>query len=407
MRSEFRPRVTLLYQYFHPDDVVSARLFTELGVGLVARGWDVTALPCDRSCRHEGVRFSQLEDHQGVRIHRVWRPNFRQASNFGRLLNAAWMIGSWSWHAVLSRGRQREFVIVGTDPVLGVLVSIPWRLFRRSDRIVHWCHDLYPEAPIAAGMISERSLPVRVLKKLLAMAYWRCDLIADLGHCMAGLIKTYRTPAHTATLTPWALVEPTQPVKPDPDTRRELFGNARLGLLYSGNFGRAHTAMEFLALARLLRDESIHFCFAGRGNRIDELKKAVTPVDTNITFAGFAPESELEKRLGACDLHLVSLRADWTGTVVPSKFFGALATGHGVLFVGSDDSAIAHWIDHHQVGMVITPTNIETIAGELRRFANDPSELAELNSRCHTTYQTHFSRQAQIDRWDREMRSLF
>ena len=69
-------------------------------------------------------------------------------------------------------------------------------------------------------------------------------------------------------------------------------------------------------------------------------------------FAGFAPEAELEKRLTACDLHLVSLRPEWTGTVVPSKFFGALAAGRGVVFAGSPESAIARWIDEHQVGWV-------------------------------------------------------
>ena len=36
-------------------------------------------------------------------------------------------------------------------------------------------------------------------------------------------------------------------------------------------------------------------------------------------------ETELEKRLSACDFHLVSLRPEWTGTVIPSKFFGALS----------------------------------------------------------------------------------
>ena len=44
-------------------------------------------------------------------------------------------------------------MIVGTDPMLSVLVALPWRVLRRRSRIVHWCFDLYPDAAVAEGML--------------------------------------------------------------------------------------------------------------------------------------------------------------------------------------------------------------------------------------------------------------
>ncbi|MGL6096323.1 MAG: glycosyltransferase, partial [Fimbriiglobus sp.] len=256
------------------------------------------------------------------------------------------------------------------------------------------------------GMVRDRSPAVRVLKRVLAAAYRRCDVLADLGGCMGDLLAGYGSRARRVTLTPWALVEPTAPVVPDPATRADLFGDAKLGLLYSGNFGRAHGYAEFLALARALRADPIRVCFAGRGNRVDELRQAVSPDDGNVSFAGFAPEAELEKRLGACDLHLVSLRPEYTGTVVPSKFFGALATGRGVVFAGSPESAIARWIREHDVGWVLTPDNIGQVAADLRRLTTDPGARAALHRRCHAVYTEHFSQVRQLDRWDAELRAL-
>jgi glycosyltransferase involved in cell wall biosynthesis len=139
---------------------------------------------------------------------------------------------------------------------------------------------------------------------------------------------------------------------------------------------------------------------------MDELRAAVTSDDRNVSFAGFAPEAELEKRLGACDLHLVSLRPEWTGTVVPSKFFGALATGRGVIFAGAEESAIARWIREHQVGWVLTPATRNEVAANLKRLAADPSELQTLRERCHAVYQEHFSKRHLLDRWDAELRAL-
>ncbi|NMG20377.1 glycosyltransferase family 4 protein [Brasilonema bromeliae] len=401
-----RPHAVLLYHYFQPDDVISARLFGELADGLVARGWDVTAVPCNRGCRDEVVTRPARERWHGVDIRRVWRPRFKQASNRGRLLNAGWMIAAWGLTAAALPSRKREVVVVGTDPVLGVLAALPWGLWRRRTAVAHWCHDLYPEAPVADGMVGERSPAVRGLKAVLAQAYRRCKLLADLGPCMRERLAAYGSPGRAVTLTPWALVEPPAPVEPDPATRRDLFGDAALGLLYSGNFGRAHSHAEFLDLARRLRDTPVRLCFAGRGNRMDELKAAVRPDDTNVSFAGFAPEGELERRLGACDLHLVSLRPEWAGTVVPSKFFGALATGRGVVYAGPPDSAIARWIEEHQVGWVLTPATAGAVADDLRALAADPGRLASLRRRCHAVYHHHFSRQAQLARWDAELRQL-
>lgn len=202
------------------------------------------------------------------------------------------------------------------------------------------------------------------------------------------------------------LVEPPRPTEPDPAARAELFGNAKLGLLYSGTFGRAHSYEEFLALARRLKGSPIAFCFAGRGNRADQLRTAVSADDTNIRFAGFAAESELEKRLGAADVHLTSLQPLWTGTVVPSKFFGSLATGRPVVFAGSPDAAIARWVKEFDIGWLLTTDTIDAVAGELRTLANDPKLLRELQGRCHRVYRQEFARDHVIDGWDAELRRI-
>src|SRR5262249_23919267 len=150
-------------------------------------------------------------------------------------------------------------------------------------------------------------------------------------------------------LVPWAIAEPEAVQAPDPAVRKQLFGDARLAVLYAGNFGRAHSYEEFLELARALRGSQGHFCFAVRGNRALELRQAVGPDDTNISFADFAAESELNLRLAAADIHLASLRPGWTGVVVPSKFFGSLAAGRPVIFAGEPRSAIARWIRQYNV----------------------------------------------------------
>ena len=43
-----RLKAAVLYHYFYPDDVVSARHYEDLCRDLIARGWDVEVMPCNR-----------------------------------------------------------------------------------------------------------------------------------------------------------------------------------------------------------------------------------------------------------------------------------------------------------------------------------------------------------------------
>ncbi len=398
-----RPRVRLFYHVFHPCENVSARHFADLARGLSDRGWDVSVSTANRGYPDGSQKYPLREDWDGVRIRRVWRPNWNQSRNLGRLGNAAWMIAAWSLQALKPWDRP-DVVVIGTDPILSVFAAIPWRL--TGVKVAHWGFDIYPEAPVADGMLRESSLLVRSIKTFLGWAYRSCHLIADIGPCMRDLLGGYGSKARKATLTPWALVEPDAPVAPDPQARQGLFGDAKLGLLYSGTFGRAHSHEELLALARELRGDSVAFCFAGRGNRADQLKAAVSPEDTNIRFAGFAPESELEKRLGAADVHLASLQPAWTGTVVPSKFFGSLAIGRPVVFAGSPDAAIAQWVNQYDVGWLLTKDNVSTVAAELRQLVDQPILLQQKQDHCQQVYRKQFSKQHVIERWDVELRQL-
>jgi glycosyltransferase involved in cell wall biosynthesis len=313
------------------------------------------------------------------------------------------MLAAWSLAAFRYRP---DVIIVGTDPILSLLVALPWKLVRPKVRIAHWCFDLYPEAAVADGLLRPDSWIVRRLKALMRAAYGKCDLLVDIGMCMGRRIHQYRPSGSCATLTPWALEEPSAPLPVDAAERSAEFGDAGLTLLYSGNFGRAHAYERVLSLARLLRDQNVAFAFSVRGNAEDRLRSAVTPSDTNIRFLSFVSQSQLQARLSAADIHIVTLRDEWTGAVVPSKFFGALAAGRPVLFEGSPDCAIAEWIRKFRVGWVLTEGSEETVAAEIAQLCRERAGFEELFQRCHDTYAKAFSKRIVIDAWDRELRAL-
>jgi colanic acid biosynthesis glycosyl transferase WcaI len=400
------PKALIFYHFFYPDEVISATIISELAEGLANRGWDVTAMPSNRSCHDESSNYPSVEEWKGVHIRRVWRPMLKQASAAGRLLNAVWMIFRWSIASLSSR-YAADVIIIGTDPILSLLTVRFWKLVRPKTLIVHWCFDLYPEAAIADGLIRRGGVAHRSIRWLLRPAYRACDLVADIGSCMRARLTSYETSAKLATLTPWALEEPNAPLPADLTERRLLFGDAALALMYSGSFGRAHSYKEILELMRLLFGYDIKLIFSVRGNREQMLREAVSKEDVNVGFCGFASAERLEARLSAPDIHVVSLHKEWTGMVVPSKFFGAIAAGRPVLFSGSDESAVAKWIESYGLGWVLNESNARQIADQIISYASSPERQLKMRQNCHDTYQKYFSKDHVIDCFDQEVRTMF
>jgi len=403
-----RPRVLLAYHFFYPDDVVSARLFTDLALGLDAAGWDVTALASDRAWSNPETRYPARERYSGIAIERVHRPAWGQARPIERLANAGWMVTAWS-HRIATMP-PFDAIVVGSDPSFAPLILLPLRRRWPGVATAHWCYDVYPEAIAADGASRIVRALYPLAERAMAAAYRRCDLIVDLGPGMRRRLAKYESPAMRETVSPWALAEPeSAPRAPDPHVRQQLFGSAKLGLLYSGTLGRAHDFRQLLALARACRARSgddVAFCFSCRGHRLDELKAALGAEDSNVRIAPFCPESELAAQLEAAELHLLSLQSAWSGLVVPSKFFGSLAVGRPVVYAGPHDSDIAQWVSALEVGYVAQPERLSETVDALHGLAASPDALHVMQRRARQVYDKHFCKEVGLATWHRLLSQL-
>ncbi|MDR3337204.1 MAG: glycosyltransferase family 4 protein [Treponema sp.] len=397
------PRCIILYHYYYPDNVVSARHFTDFAESLSSKGWDVQVFTSSYYCRKAGTIFPHNEVHHEVHIRRFSHPVLPQSKNIGRLLNSFFLSVKWFFALLLMR---TDVVIFGTDPQFSFYMIPLLIFFRPQLPIVIWGFDLYPEAIFADG-IRVSKIVKKMLQWWAGISYRCCGLLVDIGSCMRSRFSAYHPHAKYETIVPWALKESIRvELPPDSTIRHELFGNAELGLLYSGTIGKAHQFKEFVLLARELRrrNTSIAFCFAGQGNSYHELQKMITSEDYNIRFAGFIDEVLLPLRLAAADMHLISLRYGWEGIVVPSKFFGSLAAGRPLLYCGTPDSCIAKWIKEEHIGFIIDMDTIELTADRLETLSHNRSQIIQMQEHALLFYNQHFSKEMQWVKWDKILR---
>lgn len=394
-------KIYVLYHFYKPDSVVSAVHFSDLCEGLRDRGWDVTILTSNRYCRKKGSISPRQETIDGVQVERSWRPGLSQSSNILRMVNSLWIQAAWVLR--LRKLPKPDAIIVGTDPQFSQFMLPSLRRVADDAKILFWSFDMYPEA-VQAEAPNKLVLGIaNMIARWTPRLYRPVDVMVDIGHCMRGLLRKYKHSAREETLVPWALSEPEFGVPVNAEVRRSMFGDdVKLGVLYSGTMGMAHEYENFLALARTLRNTApgVVFAFSSTGNRMDQFLAELTAEDTNIRILPFASLEELADRLNAADIHLLSLRDNWAGIVVPSKFFGSLAAGKPLLYSGSADSCIGRWINRYDLGLLLNKDSIQEAAEKLISYSLEPRALEDWKESAYRVYHERFSRKIVLDGWD-------
>ncbi|MBK6726683.1 MAG: glycosyltransferase family 4 protein [Xanthomonadales bacterium] len=392
--------VVFVNRYAWPDHSATSQLLTDLAQALVVRGHAVTVIASRQLYDAPAADLPASEEDAGVRYLRVATTRFGRKRLLGRALDYL------SFYAMLPFTlartlRQGDIVIAKTDPpLLGVLVSVVAWL--RGARCVNWLQDVFPEVAVALG---EPRLP----RLLTASAAWLRDLglrsaamNVVIGERMATRLQA-RVPNTALKVIPnWALEREIRPLPREGNrVRRQSGFDARFIVAYSGNLGRAHDAETLLTAARRLRERAdIGFLLIGDGHLMRQLQDQVErDALGNIRFLPYQPIERLAESLAAGDLHLVSLRPELEGLIVPSKFYGIAAAARPIAFVGDADGELAGWITLHECGVVVQPGHGGALAEAIVAMADSADRGAARGRNARRMLDLRFTRDGAHQQW--------
>jgi len=170
---------------------------------------------------------------------------------------------------------------------------------------------------------------------------------------------------------------------------------------YSGNLGRAHDATTILEAACASQsDADIVFLMIGGGAGMRSLEMQVRARGlTNFRFAPYQPREALSDSLAAGDVHLVSLRPELEGLIVPSKLYGILAAGRPVVFIGDPDGELARLIASAEVGASVRSGDSAGLCRVLRALREDETGRLRMGIRARKVFEERYTLAAAVARW--------
>ena len=181
-RSSARPRrLFVASELMHPE-LTSTGYYVSAIARHLAVDRPVTVLCGQPTYAARGTRAPRLEHWHGVEIRRCRGTTFDKNRLAGRLTNML-TLGLSAFAAALGLLRRGDVVLAVTNPpVLPLLVALA--CWCRGARYVPVIHDQYPDILIAVAGLSERSLPVRLLRAVNRRLFAGAHRIVVVGRDM-------------------------------------------------------------------------------------------------------------------------------------------------------------------------------------------------------------------------------
>ncbi len=384
-----KPSILLINRTYPPVRGATGRLLRDLAYALAQKDWQVTILTAADSATLEFLSQGKdtAEDGDVAREKIAQNIKIKYVKCPRNYKSAPFYLSLWLriFFAALFMKRH-DVVLTMTDPPLTVVIGRFVALLKKSKH-VHWCHDIYPDLFKPLGVRLPKFLK-RYLAGLSHRSLKSCDKIVVLGRCMVQRIMDKGIPMdNIALIANWADFEIIAPSgkkskgtgemdltsiakKPEEMFRDD---SPKFRILYAGNIGRAHTMRSIIEAAAILSKHSeIEFVFIGDQHAHSILARERTKRGLeNIKFMPYQPIERLKEVMESGDIHLVSMRNEVKGLLVPCKFYSGLAVGRPTVFIGPEDSEISHIIEEYGAGKVVPVGKAKALAKAIYDYRTD------------------------------------
>ena len=401
-----------LNQYYPPDAAPTGTMLVRVVQKIVEAGHEVTVV-----CAKGGYASKVISDDAGkeanefeqvgVRVVRVGATSCGRGSFVGKLVDyVSFYLGVVMALARLS-DHPDKIIAMTTPPYLSILA----RLFSRVHgcRHAHWVMDLYPDVMVAHGMLKTESVLHRLLAALACWGFGgqRCSEVISLGPDMARRVASYLDSGKISPWVPlWSGSKTSQVEHEQVVSLRKSRGwnESDLVVMYSGNMGLGHLFDEILEVGQSGVSGGIHgercvrFAFFGGGKRRAEIEGFISAhPSAPVELHDYVDAKDLDAHLASADVHLVSLRPEWDGTMVPSKLQGVFAAGRPVIFVGSEESSIGQWVLESGGGWVVRPGDVDALKAAITE-ASQADECDRRGALAHSFGMEYFDEDINADR---------
>jgi len=358
---------------------------------LVDKGHSVQMITTDRTPFNRGGW--KVSDEDGICVHWLSLAYSNQLSYIKRLV----AFFSFAISSSKKGGGLQGDVVFATSTPLTIAIPALYISWKLSIPIVFEVRDLWPDVPIAVGVI--KNPIIKYLAKLLERhIYSKSKAVIALSDGMkSGVVKAGCKKDKVVVIPNFSNLELFN-IK---NTGKEFRANRRwLGssplLVYTGAFGMINGVDYLVDISEqlMLLKSDIKILLIGDGKKYNDVKRYAIQkhvLNNNLFINSSVSKSELPQLLASADLAsniVINIPEVWNNSA--NKFFDALASGTPVLINGGGWQADI--INNHNAGIVTHGLSIEESAKRIDDFLHDKLLLKESSENAYKLSKKYFDK---------------
>jgi len=419
-------KLIFINRFFYPDLSATSQMLSDLAFFLSVEGYSVHVVTSRLRYDRPEEALPSTEDIRNIIVHRVWTSRFGRHFLPGRAIDylTFYLAASWKLFRLAGQG---DVVIAKTDPPM---ISVPtaWIVRVRGAKLINWLQDLFPEVAMALKVRGLNGWVGRSLSRMRNNSLQSAVVNVVIGERMKDrLVAEGISAERIRVINNWADEEMIRPITTphegvvaplnsnnlNLESQRECHSHksnlreewglkGKFVVGYSGNLGRAHEFDTILDAATELRNEKdITFLFIGGGVQLEKVKRdGLRRGLDNLITKPYQPREMLRESLGIPDLHLVVLRPELEGLIVPSKFYGILAAGKPTLFIGDPQGEIASILNEAGVGKSIQSGDSEALAQQILELNGSAEKIESMGLAALDLFDRRFISHQAFQKWN-------
>lgn len=384
-------KILMVCQYFYPEQFRVSDICVELSKA----GHDVTILtglpnyPSGLVPDKYKWFKNRNEVYNGVKVIRSWligrgRGKLRLALNYISFAICATI------KAVFLKKDFDVILVYQLSPITMALPGI-FLKYLTNKPLVIYCHDLWPESIISAGILPKSNL-YNVVSIMSKCIYKKADRIFTSSK----LFKEYFNDAldvyckiNYLPVYAESLFEKINDIEKSDKT---------LNLVFAGNIGEMQSIDTIIYAANELKAEKeIRFHIVGDGSARRNCESLVAQLElSNVIFHGQYPITEMTRFYQLADAMIITLKANKIiSYTLPNKVQSYMAAGKPI--IGAIDGETQLVIKEAQCGLCCSAEDFKEFANIIKVFANNKNKLFYGNN-SRKYYDNNFSKKIYIER---------
>ena len=277
--------ILYLHQYFNTPSMNGGTRSYEMARRLVKSGFGVTVITCDRApCSPLSYFSTRFSDIEGIKVIWIKLPYSNKLSFFASVISFISFAFAATFHSLLVPAD----IVFATSTPLSIALPALCVKFLRQSKFIFEVRDLWPQMPIALGVIKNPFL-IKFLRGFESFVYRNASSVIALSPGMKDGVVSSGISSHKVTVIPnscdnslFSIVDSSPYV---PLAIQRLLDQYPV-IVYAGAFGILNGLDYFVDLAYQLRkiNSSVRILLIGNGSQHKYLQSIASICSLSITI---------------------------------------------------------------------------------------------------------------------------